>query len=128
MASSLQRHYRIVELARLVSPRCPVAVKPLKIAGIKRQQYDSLLTGIDDISTLVADLEQDNKGVPVLLRHYLGLGGKLLAFNLDTAFSDVIDGLLLVDLLAADNKQMQRYMGRDGYRSYCQWQQPAISA
>jgi putative hemolysin len=128
MASSLQRHYRIVELARLVSPRCPVAVKPLKIAGIKRQQFDALLSGIDDISALVADLEQDNKGVPVLLRHYLGLGGKLLAFNLDPDFSDVIDGLLLVDLLEADQKQMQRYMGRDGYRCYRGAHQFATSA
>ena len=73
---------------------------------------------MEEISTLVADLEADSKGIPVLLRHYLNLGGKLLAFNLDPAFSKVIDGLLLVDLHQTEAKQLQRYMGASGYRRY----------
>jgi hypothetical protein len=63
-------------------------------------------------------MEADGKGIPVLLRHYLNLGGQILAFNRDPDFSDVIDGLLLVDLLKTDKKQLQRYMGKEGYADY----------
>ncbi len=123
MTSTLTRHYLVDELSRLVRPRLPVSVKPMKVPGFSRNLCDQLLQDVDDISALVADLEQDNKGIPVLLRHYIGLGGKLLAFNLDPDFSDVIDGLLLVDLPNADKKQLQRYMGREGYRFYAEQHQ-----
>jgi putative hemolysin len=126
MTSALTRNFLINELAALVKPHFPVSLKPLQIKGVPVGHGDPLLQDIDEISALVADLEDDKKGIPVLLRHYLGLGGKLLAFNLDSDFSDVIDGLLLVDLLQTDSKQLQRYMGRDGYHSYIQQQQQKL--
>lgn len=125
MTNTLSRHYLVNELANLVSPRLPVPLTPLKICGFSARQSDPLLRNMDDISALVADLESDSKGIPVLLRHYLNLGGKLLAFNLDPAFSDVIDGLLLVDLHQTERKQLQRYMGREGYQYYSSMQQQA---
>jgi len=125
MTSALSRHYLIDDLAKLVQPRLPVALKPLQIHGIPTRQSDPLLEDMDEISTLVADLETDSKGIPVLLRHYLSLGGKLLSFNLDPDFSDVIDGLLLVDLRQTERKQLQRYMGREGYQNYLANQQHA---
>ena len=126
MTSVLSRHYLINELANLVMPRCPVTWNALKIHGISAKQSDSFLQDMDEVSTLVAELEADSKGIPVLLRHYLNLGGKLLAFNLDPEFSDVIDGLLLVDLQQTERKQLQRYMGMDGCQTYLAYpQQPA---
>lgn len=118
MTSALALQYQVECLARMVSARTPVSIKPLKISGYKSSRVDLLLQDLDDVSMLVADFEDDGKGIPVLLRHYLNLGGKLLAFNLDPDFSDVIDGLLLIDVLEADQRQMQRYMGRDGYQQY----------
>ncbi|MEA3363886.1 MAG: lysophospholipid acyltransferase family protein [Thermodesulfobacteriota bacterium] len=123
MINTLSRHYLVDELANLVSPRLPVPLKPLKICGFSAQQSDPLLQDMETVSTLIADLESDSKGIPVLLRHYLNLGGKLLAFNLDPAFSNVIDGLLLVDLHQTSRKQLQRYMGREGYQLYMDRQQ-----
>lgn len=130
MTSTLTRYYLVDELTGLVSPRLPVPLKPLKIAGLPARTSEPLLRDMEEISALVADLEADNKGIPVLLRHYLGLGGKLLAFNLDPSFSDVIDGLLLVDLHQTDTKQLQRYMGESGYQHYfkSQFSAPAQSA
>lgn len=118
MASALTRNYLIDELAKLVQPRLPVSLSPLPIKGFPAAETAPLLQDMEEISTLVADLETDGKGIPVLLRHYLSLGGKLLAFNLDPDFGNVIDGLLLVDLQQTDRKQLQRYMGREGYTDY----------
>ena len=123
MTSVLSRHYLINELARLVTPRIPVSLKPVKIHGLSNRQCGPLLQDMEEVSALVADIEADNKGIPVLLRHYLSLGGRLLAFNLDQQFSDVIDGLLLVDLLQTERKQLQRYMGREGVEFYFSTQQ-----
>ena len=66
------------------------------------------------MSAVVADIEFQKRDVPVLLRHYLNLGGQLLAFNIDRNFSDAMDGLIVVDLLRTDRKTLQRYMGVDG--------------
>ena len=66
----------------------------------------------------IRDIEADRKGIPVLLRQYLKLGGKLLAFNVDKDFSDCLDGLIVVDLLQADRRQLERYMGKDGLAAF----------
>mgnify|MGYP006287547443 CR=1 FL=1 len=113
----LTDQYRLNELAALVKPRTPLTFKPKLLAGLELKQQ-GFLKEIDNLSVLVSDMEADGKGIPVLLRHYLNLGGQILAFNRDPDFSDVIDGLLLVDLLKADKKQLQRYMGREGYAGY----------
>jgi len=46
----------------------------------------------------VADVEPDQKGIPILVRQYLKLGAKMLAFNVDPDFGDCVDGLIVVDL------------------------------
>jgi hypothetical protein len=63
-------------------------------------------------------LEKDGKGVPILLKQYLKLGGKLIGFNVDAKFSNALDGLIVVDLAAADPSLLERYMGRDGARKF----------
>ncbi|MBN2792914.1 MAG: lysophospholipid acyltransferase family protein [Desulfuromonadales bacterium] len=123
LAESLTRSHQLNELSRLVSARLPIRLKPLKIKGVNATQAESLLQDIESVSALVADLELDGKGIPVLLRHYLGLGGKLLAFNRDPDFSDVIDGLLLIDVPEAERRQLQRYMGQEAYLDYVAYHQ-----
>ena len=76
------------------------------------------MADISAVDALVADLETEARGIPVLLRHYLNLGGEILAFNLDPDFSNVIDGLILVDLDRADPKTLQRYLGRAGLAQF----------
>jgi len=66
----------------------------------------------EEMSALIAEIEKDRKGVPVLLKQYLKLGGQLLGFNVDPQFSDVLDGLIWVDLLDTDPRIMVRFMGR----------------
>ncbi|MGJ3243634.1 MAG: lysophospholipid acyltransferase family protein [Opitutales bacterium] len=76
------------------------------------------LRDIEDVSAIVSEIEQDRKGVPILLKHYLKLNGVLLSFNVDEEFSDVIDGLILVDLDRTDPAIIKKYMGPEAYAEY----------
>jgi len=102
-------------LSKLVRPRRPIYRRHLMAALGKDI---ARLQDLESVSDLVAALEPDGKGVPVLLRHYLKVGGKLLGFNIDRNFSDAIDGLIAVDLTAVDDKVLQRYMGKEGMATY----------
>ena len=73
---------------------------------------------IEEVSDSIAHLEQDGKGIPVLLRQYLKLGGELLGFNVDRSFSDVLDGLIMVDLRKADASRLASYMGKEGVTTF----------
>lgn len=100
-------------LSRLVKPR-----SPLKGDSWLKRAAKSLVADVERLSDLVSSLETDRKGIPVLLRQYLKLGGELLAFNVDRAFSDALDGLIVVDLLKTDRKQLERYLGRQGVAGF----------
>ncbi len=76
------------------------------------RNFSSLLTNLDELSEVVADLEADGKGIPILLQQYLNLGGQILDFSVDRKFSNVLDGLIVVDLLKPTHRQMERYMGK----------------
>lgn len=74
---------------------------------------ESFCRDLDELSDLVSDIEPNHAGIPVLLRQYLRLGGKLLGFNVDPEFSDALDGLIVVDLTHAERKLLDRYLGRE---------------
>ena len=54
----------------------------------------NLPSDIEELSSLVSDIEADRKGVPVLLKQYVKLGGKLVGFNIDPSFGMLSTGLL----------------------------------
>jgi tryptophan synthase alpha subunit len=85
-----------------------------RLRGFDPRALAKLLDNVEDLSDAVADLEADGKGIPVLLRQYLNCGGKMLAFNVDHAFSDVVDGLVIVDLLKMSRPQLEKYLGKEG--------------
>jgi hypothetical protein len=63
-------------------------------------------------------MEADGKGLPILLKQYVKLGGKLLGFNVDPDFSEALDGLVLVDLRDTDPAVLQRYMKSEGVAAF----------
>jgi putative hemolysin len=105
-------------LARLVRPKTPLRGQTWLARAAK-----SLVSDLDDLLTLIDDIEADDKGIPVLLRQYLKLGGKLLAFNVDRDFANALDGLIVVDLLDADPRQLERYMGKEGLVAFTAYHQ-----
>jgi hypothetical protein len=73
---------------------------------------------LEHVSGLVSDLEPDAKAVPVLLKHYLKLNGRLIAFNVDQGFGGCLDGLIVVDLTQTDPKLLSAYMGEEGVKQF----------
>lgn len=71
------------------------------------------LKDVDLVSHLVSKLESDQKGVPILLKQYLKLGGYVLSFNVDQDFNDVLDCMIVVDLPQNDQRTLKRYMGQE---------------
>ena len=108
------------EYERLVKPR----TKPRKTKKKEEWQnpfFDDLIGDVDEVSKIIRDIEKDHKGVPILIKQYLKLGGKILAFNLDPDFNDVVDGLILIDVRKTDMKTRIRYMGEEAdeiFREY----------
>lgn len=72
------------------------------------------LENVDELSELVGEIEPRLKGVPVLVRQYLKLGGRILALNRDPEFGDVLDGLVFVDMLHGEPRQVEKYLGKAG--------------
>jgi putative hemolysin len=113
IASYFEDNVTNPNLARLVRPKTPLRGQTWLARAAK-----TLVDDLDDLLALIDDIEADRKGIPVLLRQYLKLGGKILAFNVDKGFADCLDGLIVVDLLQADRRQLERYMGKDGWAAF----------
>lgn len=103
-------------LARLIKPRCKPRSKPAP--GCVHTVFDAAVKDYDTIEGVISDVEGHEKGVPILLKQYLRLGGKLLGFNRDPHFGDVLDGLILVDLLHTDRKHLLHFMGKEGLETF----------
>jgi putative hemolysin len=100
----LQQNHLDSDLANLVEAINPRTVHPAPAPTIPRS--------LDEVNRLVAEAEDDGKGVPILLRQYLKLNAKLIGFNVDPHFGDALDALMMVDLTKVDAAILNRYMGR----------------
>ncbi len=87
----------------------------LKLHGPELRILPLGLTDSQNLSQLIADIEEDGKGIPVLLRQYLRLNGKILAFSIDKNFGDVLDCLILVDIYKSPERSIKRYLGKEAY-------------
>jgi putative hemolysin len=99
------------ELAGMIEPRRPF--RPARLRPWDCRAMCHTLRDLEDLSQPITDVETDGKGLPILLRQYTKIGGKLLGFNVDKKFSNVLDGLVVVDLRKAAPAVLERYMGRE---------------
>ena len=103
----LERNRKLTGWAEWVRPTNPFREK--RWPGGPRGPAQ--LEDLDEVSTFISEIESDQKGVPILLKQYLRLDGRLLGYNVDPAFANVLDVLIAVDLRLSPRKALQRYMG-----------------
>jgi putative hemolysin len=106
------------ELAGLIEPRRPFRPAPLHKWDCRGMSH--ALRDLDELSEPINDVETDGKGLPILLRQYAKIGGKLLGFNVDRKFSNVLDGLVVVDLRQTEPAVLERYMGPESVTRFRQ--------
>ena len=111
IAAFFRSHVHRNDLSRLVKPRTPL--QRCRISEREIRTAIGLLQDIQELSDMVADLEADKKGIPILLKQYAKLGGKSVGFNIDPAFSNALDALIIVDLTQTDRRMLERYMGEE---------------
>ena len=75
---------------------------------------EKIHSDIEVINSMIMEIEPDGKGIPILIRQYMKLGGKFCGFGIDPAFNDAVDCLVMIDLLKADDSMLERYIGEDG--------------
>jgi putative hemolysin len=114
-----EAHMQEEELAGLFEPRRPF--RPAWLRPWDCRVMCHALRDLEELSEPITDVEADGKGLPILLRQYAKIGGKLLGFNVDRKFSNVLDGLVMVDLRQTGTAVLERFMGREaaaGFRRH----------
>jgi putative hemolysin len=76
---------------------------------------------VEEADAFVSKLESDGRGMPVLLRQYLKLNARLLGFNVDPAFGDALDALMMVDLTNVDPRILRRYFRPADARAFLEY-------
>jgi putative hemolysin len=118
IATTLLQHSQAKDLALMVKPRNPAKLKPVHVRGCGPRPPQVRFQDFKEMGSVIADVEFKQRDVPVLLRHYLNLGGQILAFNIDRNFGGVMDGLIVVDLSRTDRRTLQRYLGVEGAAAF----------
>lgn len=116
VAYLMDRHYD-EKKSKWMHPKHPFVNQSKNIQRLLDKQGEFFLS-MDELGAWIKDQETGFEGVPILIKHYVKLGAKFLAFNVDPDFNHSLDGLIEVDLTESDPKMMKNYMGEDLYAQY----------
>lgn len=90
------RNHWDAELAQCITPRCKYRVETndpdVDI------MVDASGSDIAMLDKLIGDIEPSSDKLPILLKKYISLNGRIIGFNIDPKFNMCLDGLLILDL------------------------------
>jgi putative hemolysin len=121
----VQTHH-VSDLAGLIKPRHRARLKPAR--RLDHRPFIQTMPDLEWLSGLIADIEGQGTGVPVLLRQYLKLSAKAVGWNRDPDFGQVLDCLMVVDLLKTDPKTMVHYLGQAEYQAFLEFHRRRASS
>jgi len=113
IADTLLTNFKANEFSELVKPLTPHKVKN----RVWSNEILNELANIKMLGKLIGRCDP-GKAVPVLLRHYLSLNGKMVCFNIHADFNDSLEGLIIVDARNTHPKTLARFMGVEGYNTF----------
>lgn len=105
-------------LQGLASPRHHFQGDSTAEAYYAKYNHTFAVEDMRELNEAVTELEEGQGGIPILFKHYLKMGARMLAFNVDPDFSNVLDCLMLTDLTKTDKHLLSKYMGKDKIESY----------
>jgi hypothetical protein len=84
------------KMAKYITPRKDFVVNTENIDD-RKIFIDSSERDINKIERIIMDIEPGYK-LPILLKKYMEINGKIIGFNIDPKFNNCLDGLLILDL------------------------------
>lgn len=84
--------------------------------GLRSEDSRLLSSALPDVralTSMVSEIEGNGAGIPVLLKQYLRLGGRMVSFGIDNDFGGVLDCLVVVELDKTPERIRQRYRGKN---------------
>ncbi len=91
----MDNHYS-PEFGQFIKPRTrfvPTALQDVDTEILMESSND-----LNKFDKFIKDVDTSNYTMPVLLKKYLKLNGKIVGFNIDPKFNNALDGLLFLDL------------------------------
>ncbi len=91
----IKKNYYNKKLSRYIRPR-----KRYNVPGynIDEEIIFESANNLQKFDKFIDDVETSGFKMPVLLKRYLKLNGRIISFNVDPKFNNALDGLLLLDL------------------------------
>jgi len=90
----IKQHYYNAKLAKYIKPRNRFRVP---VNNVDTEIIFEQLNNLHQLDRLVEEVET-NYRMPVLLKKYLQLNGKIVEFNIDPLFNECLDGLMILDI------------------------------
>lgn len=111
----LREHQLLSSLAGFVS-----AKKPARLHSDFESPANDLpvANDLEELAAQISGLEERRRGLPILVKQYVRLGGRFLEFTRDPDFGDSLDALVVVDLARAPVGDLERYLGRSGCAAF----------
>ncbi|MBR4611785.1 MAG: lysophospholipid acyltransferase family protein [Kiritimatiellae bacterium] len=103
-----------------------LAPKPLKPREWLLPEYDAIFADQEAAAKIVQEIEPEGRSIPILVKQYSKMGGRVVCFNVDPAFNFCIDGLVAIRMAEADERIMRRYMGAENYAAYLEGREPHV--
>jgi len=123
IADTMLTNFKAKDFAALVEP-----INPLKVRNrVWTEDMLAELANVKMLGKLIGRCDP-GKAVPVLLRHYLSLNGKLVCFNIHSNFNDSLEGLIIVDVRNTERKTLNRFLGTEGLEYFMSFHQLQDSA
>ena len=118
IADTLLTNFRADDYAPLVQPLTPHKIEH----RVWSREMLAELANVKMLGKLIGRCDP-GKAVPVLLRHYLSLNGRMVCFNIHSNFNDSLEGLIIVDVRRTDPKTLARFLGNEGFEYFMSFHQ-----
>lgn len=102
----LKRYHSWPELSGSVSNKIRFEYEVTDHLEVLLSHFGSDMSAID---RLVKDIDTNHIGIPVLIKKYLSLGGRIIEFNVDPDFNYAIDGFVVLDIDIVSEEVINSY-------------------